>query len=75
MIFKKRFTPKKYIYGLAGVLGLSLALTSLPVQASVKEDNIAANQAITVDSNQWTSWPAGPIVNAESAILMDADLV
>ncbi|MBQ9141058.1 MAG: D-alanyl-D-alanine carboxypeptidase [Lachnospiraceae bacterium] len=68
---KNRF--KKALRTLAVVLGLSLSLGSLPTYASVKEDNILTNQAVPVESNQWTNWPTGPIVSAESAILMEAD--
>ena len=41
--------------------------------ASIKEDNIAHNQALAVQSNAVDNWPTGPVVSAESAILMDAD--
>lgn len=51
-----------------------IASTDLSVSASsVQEANIAANQAIEVESNQITNWPAGPVVSSESAILMEAD--
>lgn len=64
---------KKSLRGLTCVLGLSLLLGSFPVQATVKETNIANNQAIAVESDQWESWPNAPVVSAESAILMEAD--
>lgn len=41
--------------------------------ASIKEQNIAANQMIPIESNQIVNWPAGPTVSAESAILMELD--
>lgn len=70
--------PRKHLFrkalqGLAAVLGLSLTISALPVQASKKEDTILANQAVDVESNQWTAWPTGPVVSAESAILMEAE--
>ena len=32
-----------------------------------------ARKEMTVESNEWENWPAGPAVGAESAILMDAE--
>ncbi|MCM1113777.1 MAG: D-alanyl-D-alanine carboxypeptidase [Muribaculum sp.] len=40
---------------------------------SVREQNIAANQALPVESNEVANWPTGPIVSAESAILMELE--
>lgn len=57
---------------LCGVLGLTLLCGSFPSYA-VKESNIAANQSVAVESNDWTDWPQGPVVSAESAILMEAE--
>lgn len=59
--------------GLTLSMGLFTLIGSMPVYATEIEDRILANQSMTVESNQWQSWPAGPIVSAESAILMDAD--
>jgi len=36
-----------------------------------KEERIAAHQAMIVESNQVSNWPQGPVVSAESAILME----
>ena len=41
--------------------------------ATIKEENIARNQSLAVQSNAVANWPTGPVVSAESAILMDAD--
>ena len=41
--------------------------------ATIKEENIAHNQALAIQSNEVANWPTGPVVSAESAILMDAD--
>ena len=41
--------------------------------ATIKEENIAHNQALVIQSNEVANWPTGPVVSAESAILMDAD--
>lgn len=56
---------------------LSVSCTGLSASAaptpSVKEQNIAANQAIPIESNEVANWPTGPIVSAESAILMELE--
>ena len=41
--------------------------------ATIKEENIAYNQSLAVQSNAIDNWPTGPVVSAESAILIDAD--
>ena len=63
---------------LAGICSLSLAVSlfctqTLTVSAGIKEDNIAANRSVPVESNLIENWPTGPIVNAESAILIEAN--
>ena len=40
---------------------------------TIKEENIAYNQSLAIQSNEVANWPTGPVVSAESAILMDAD--
>lgn len=58
---------------LATCLGF-LSTTSVTMAApSVKEQNIAVNQAIPIESNAIANWPTGPVVSAESAILMELD--
>lgn len=64
---------KNNLRGLLCALSVTLLTGSLPVYATEAEDRIIANQAMTVESNQWTNWPTGPIVSAESAILMEAE--
>lgn len=64
---------KKTLRGLTCALSLSLMINSLPVYATEAEDRIQAHQALAVESNQWANWPAGPIISAESAILMEAE--
>ena len=62
---------KNLILGITtGCLLLSQPLTAL---ADVKEDNIAANQALAIQSNEIENWPTGPVVSAEAAILIEAD--
>lgn len=60
------------------VMGISViclfASDGLTVSATtIKEDNIAYNQSLAVQSNAVANWPTGPVISAESAILMDAD--
>lgn len=56
------------------VLALVLGTNSfLSKAASVKEKNVAANQVIPIESNEIANWPTGPVVSAESAILMELD--
>jgi len=71
MIFNRIL--KKSLRGLALSLGLFTLVGTMPVYATEIEDRILVNQSMPVDSNQWQNWPDGPIVSAESAILMDAD--
>ncbi len=72
---------KKSLYQLmlrpaAGLCAACLLLSFSVLQASAaseKEQNIAVNQAIPVESNEIANWPAGPVVSAESAILMELE--
>lgn len=67
--------PNKFITRLGCcLLGLSVLGSSFTSHATtIKEDSIAVNQAIAVESNARTDWPQGPIVSASSAILMEAE--
>ena len=49
----------------------SQSLTS--VAAPTTEERIAAQRALEIQSNQVENWPTGPVVTAESAILMEAE--
>lgn len=53
--------------------GFSLLTSSITAHGSVKEDNITANQAVPIESNQIAGWPQGPTVSARSAILMELE--
>ena len=56
------------------IISLGLSSTPLPAKATtVRESNIAAGQAVPVESNEIPNWPTGPIVSAESAILIESD--
>lgn len=72
---KKYLFYKIYRYMAAFcILGLMLSSDFLTAYAtSSKEERIAANQAIPIESNEMQNWPTGPVVSAESAILMELD--
>ncbi len=56
------------------LLSLCLLLSqSLPVRADEKEEALERNRALPIQSNEVPNWPTGPVVGAESAILMEAD--
>lgn len=55
----------------AGTLFLSQSMTAFA--ETTREERIAAHQALAIQSNEVENWPEGPVVSAESAILMDAD--
>lgn len=72
---KGHFLYKYGVRGLALMCG-SILFLSQPFSAhaaSTKEERIAAHQAMEVQSNEIANWPEGPIVSAESAILMEID--
>lgn len=75
--FDKAKDRKRYTALLTAVLcACSLFLSrGIPVRADEMslEDRIAAQRAMTVQSNEIPNWPTGPVVTAESAILMEAD--
>lgn len=74
MLQNKRYLLYKYsIRGLAFLYAVSLFLSQgiVSLAASYKEERIAEHQAMPVQSNQIENWPEGPIVSAESAILME----
>ncbi len=51
-----------------------LSASGLTASATTdKEQAIAANRALPIESNNISNWPVGPVVSAESAILMDLD--
>ena len=58
-------------------LAASFAMPALTVRADNQENTVQQQQenrrAIPVESNEIQDWPTGPIVSAESAILMEAD--
>ena len=76
MQFFTHFSYRKFLKkAVMGITTLCLfASWGLNVSAAtIKEENIAYNQSLAVQSNAIDNWPTGPVVSAESAILIDAD--
>lgn len=76
MRFLKHFSYRafftKAVMGISAIcLFASQGLSA--TAATIKEENIAYNQSLAVQSNAVANWPTGPVISAESAILMDAD--
>jgi D-alanyl-D-alanine carboxypeptidase len=45
----------------------------MTAMADEREDRLAAQRNMTIDSNAIANWPTGPVVNGEAAILMEAE--
>lgn len=76
MRFSKHFSYRifftKAVMGISAIcLFASQGLSA--TAATIKEENIAYNQSLAVQSNAVANWPTGPVISAESAILMDED--
>lgn len=56
----------------AGSLFLSQGLTAFAEPTEI-EQRLEVQRAMTIQSNQVENWPIGPVVGAESAILMEAE--
>lgn len=69
-LFKKIYRFVAFICILSQILSVSGLTASAAVD---KEQTIAANRALPIESNNISNWPVGPVVGAESAILMDLD--
>lgn len=74
-MFKIDCSYKKYILRFLGLaLAVSLAAgSSLTVSAETIEERVSGQRAIPIDSNDIPGWPQGPVVNADAAILMEAE--
>ncbi|MBQ2802849.1 MAG: D-alanyl-D-alanine carboxypeptidase [Lachnospiraceae bacterium] len=71
--YKKHFLYKCYQHFLIGVTTGCLVFShGFTACANEIENNIAVHQALPIQSNEIESWPTGPIVSAESAILIEA---
>lgn len=74
---KKKLPFQKYIRTAATLLlgGSLLCSQALSVCADTQsnEDRLEEQRAMAIQSNETPNWPAGPVVSAEAAILMEAD--
>lgn len=61
--------------GLALLASVSLFAQPLTALADdfTAEERLEANRALTIESNETANWPEGPVVGAESAILIEAE--
>lgn len=75
------FNRKRTLFYKIALIFLTIAISSslalslcLPVYAAqTLDEKLEAQKAMPVQSNEISNWPTGPVVGAESAILMDAD--
>ena len=66
--------PNRCTCFLAAILtGAFLINCSLTASASEAETRLETHRAMEIQSNEIQSWPTGPVVGAESAILMEAE--
>ena len=74
---KKKLLFQKYIRSVAALLlsGSLFCSQVLSVCADTQsnEERLEAQRAMAIQSNETPNWPAGPVVSAEAAILMEAD--
>lgn len=73
-VTKKRFSKVSLL--LTGVLLFCSLFGENPLQVmadKATDERLELQRAMTVQSNEIPGWPTGPIVSAESAILMEAD--
>ncbi len=61
--------------GLALGLAVMLGLAAYPARAKAitEDERLELNRQIKVESNETLNWPEGPVVGAESAILIEAE--
>ena len=76
MYYKKNKFIYKFLTQLtagimAGCLFFSHSITSFATQTP--EERVEMQRNLAVQSNQIVNWPSGPIVSAESAILMELE--
>ncbi len=76
----RRFLHKQITRFLAVIGILSLlngqcltASAIINTSGSTAEERIAMNQAMPIQSNEVANWPQGPVISAESAILIEAE--
>ena len=76
--FNKAACTPSHTFSFMLSLALSFTLSALflasalPVSAQTLEERIEDQRAMPIESNSIPNWPQGPVVTAESAILMEA---
>lgn len=74
LMLNKKITSKYFLRFTGCFLAAVILLCNgFYAYAETVEERIAAQQAMPVDSNAIPDWPQGPVVSAESAILMEAE--
>lgn len=69
-----RFFPFIKPLGLGLTAWMLVFSQSITVAAApTTEERLESQRAMTIQSNQITNWPTGPVVSAEAAILMEAE--
>lgn len=69
----KLFTNRCTCFLAAILTGALLINCSLTASASEAETRLETHRAMEIQSNEIQNWPTGPVVGAESAILMEAE--
>lgn len=66
---------RKRIKCLVALLVSGLMLSAMPVRVSAEtpDELVARTQALPIETNLIENWPQGPVVSAESAILIEAE--
>lgn len=67
------FSYKWYLKAAASFCAAALFFSQSFTISAGKEELIASHQAMPIQSNEVENWPTGPVVSAESAILIEAD--
>lgn len=72
--YAKQFLHKYFRSFTAALCAAALiAGSSLPVHGADRDQRLEQQRNMRIESNEVPNWPVGPVVNAEAAILMDAD--
>ena len=75
--FRRCFRAFSSVLCTAGLMTMGITAVPAPdaraASFAEREQRLEQQRAMPVQSNEIPNWPAGPVVNAESAILMEAD--
>lgn len=72
MFLKNRF-PRLLSFTIAVCLSLNITLNAEAAPGETLEERIASQRAMPIQTNEIPEWPQGPVVTAESAILIEAE--